>query len=151
MHNIWSGMRPSAWGPHHCKPQVRLSLTQIIHTVARFVTTALTGSSSRVCSRVCAWVPIRSPLFHSTSAGFPQLQDTVMLRMLLYPPTNALAFFPAAYQHPPAADEASNATVSLLTSLSIRNSSISTLCQTVADYTAFLSASSPTSVAVGLT
>ena len=69
-----------------------------------------------------------------------------MLRMLLYPPTSAMAFFPAAYQQPPTA-EASNA-VALVPSLSIRNSSISTLCQTVADYTAFLSASSPASVAV---
>ena len=72
-----------------------------------------------------------------------------MLRMLLYPPNNAMAFFPAAYQQPSAAEASNNATVAIVTSLSIRNSSISTLCQTVAEYTAFLSASSPTSMEVG--
>ena len=77
-----------------------------------------------------------------------QLQDMAMLRMLLYPPTSALAFLPAAYQQPLAESAAANNTGGQATSLRISNSSISTLCQTVAAYTMFLSTTWPTSLAV---
>lgn len=81
----------------------------------------------------------------ATGTGALQLQHTAMLRMLLYPPSSALAFLPAAYWVPV---KASNNADAQTTSLSISNSSIWTLCQTVAAYTSFLSITSPMSVTV---
>ena len=60
-----------------------------------------------------------------------------MLRMLIYPPSSNLAFLPAAYQQPPAS-----------AAITISNSSIMTLCQTVTMYTDYLKATMSDSVSV---
>ena len=71
--------------------------------------------------------------------GSAALFDLEMERMLLYPPNSSWAFLPAAYQLPPSSGS----------SLSMSNCTITTLCTTVAAYTAFMRGNAPTSIVVG--
>ena len=126
-----SGMRGSPLLPRRLLYQVRIFIVHPRAGVCQRHEWTIIGRSIMAMSCMC--IP------HAGSGAALQLRDTAMLRMLLYPPSSALAFLPAAYQQP-----LETASAAIL----ISNCSIVTLCQTVAMYTSYLKAKTPESVAV---